>query len=49
MEKGNWENFCEQKFSQTLSKNFNWITCRERQVIKTLIEEESLSSKLENN
>ncbi len=24
-EKGkNWENFCEQKFSQTLSKNFDW-------------------------
>jgi hypothetical protein len=23
---GNWENFCEQKFSQTLSKNFNWGT-----------------------
>ncbi len=24
----NWENFCEQKFSQTLSKNFDWGTCR---------------------
>jgi len=21
-----WENFCEQKFSPTLSKNFNWKT-----------------------
>jgi len=28
MEKGmeSWENFCGQKFSQTLSKNFNWKT-----------------------
>jgi len=39
-ERDNWENFCEQKFSQTLSKNFDWITRRERRVIKTLIEED---------
>jgi len=31
-----WENFCEQKFSQALSKNFNWVTRREQRVTKTL-------------
>jgi hypothetical protein len=35
-----WENFCEQKVSQTLSKNFDWGTRRERRVPKALIEEQ---------
>ncbi len=34
---GNWENFCEQKFSQTLSKNFNFVTRRGRRVTKMFL------------
>jgi len=35
--KESWENFFEKKFSQTLSKNFNGVTRRERRVTKILI------------
>jgi len=30
-----WENFCEQKVSQTLSKNFYWVTRPKQRVTKT--------------
>jgi len=39
-EEEDWETFCEQKFSQTLSKNFALDTRRERRVSKTLIEKQ---------
>jgi len=31
-----WENFCEQKFSQTLSKNFTLVIHRERRMTTSL-------------
>jgi len=40
---GSWENFFEKKSSQTLSKNFNWITRRERRVIQNLFQKQILN------
>jgi len=31
---GIWENFCEQKFSQPLSKNFGWGTMYSVKIMK---------------
>jgi len=43
MDTENWENFCGQKFSQTLSKNFDWGTRRERRMPQILIEKQPLN------